>query len=422
MPALAEDTLQIRFLPTYAALFQPHRYKVFWGGRGGAKSWSFADALLVLASQRPLRILCAREIQKSLKQSVLHLLTSRAKDLGLGEFYSEVGNELIGENGSVFIFEGLWRNVDEIKSTEAIDIVWVEEAASVSEESWKQLIPTIRKPGSEIWASFNPERKTDAAYQRFVLHPPTNAYIRKVSWRDNPYLSAEFHEDRRNLLARDEDEYNHVYEGELRKIAEGAIYGKQLRAAIHDGRICRIPYLAGEPVHTFWDLGRNDLMAIWFMQAVGFERRFIDYFEDRLQDLDYYVKYLSSLPYVYGTHHLPHDGDHIVLGSNNRTRKRILEDLGLKDVVVLPRIELLQTGIDQTREFFSQCYFEETKTERGIDCLGNYAYKWSDTEEAWTNSVGPKWATNGADAFRQAAQGFNPKHGKAKVLKFASEW
>jgi len=235
-----------------------------------------ASALLLKGTESPKRILCAREIQRSIKDSVHSLLASRIEALGLERFYEVTQNEIRGVNGTTFIFTGLLANIQSIKSIDNIDLCWVEEASSVSENSWRTLIPSIRKPGSEIWVSFNPEHKTDAAYQRFVLYPPQNAMVKKVSYRDNPYFSqTTLPEEMQILKDQNEEEYLHVYEGELKQFVDGSIYRKQLQQARDEGRICWFPVESLE-VHTFFDLGRNDSTAIWLMQAVGEELRFID--------------------------------------------------------------------------------------------------------------------------------------------------
>jgi phage terminase large subunit len=219
---------------------------------------------------KPLRILCTREKQNSIKESVHALIKGRIEYHKL-EGWTVTNQDIRHENGTRFFFMGLWNNIDSIKSVDGVDVCWVEEANTVSDASWQKLIPTIRKPGSEIWATFNPELKDDAAYQRFVLHPPKDAYVRKVSWRDNPWFSNELMSELEHLRDLDEELYKHVWEGELKTYADGAIYQKQLRKARNDGRICAVPYQEACEVHTFWDLGRNDATAIWFMQEVGRE-------------------------------------------------------------------------------------------------------------------------------------------------------
>ena len=149
-----------------------------YGGRGSGKSWSMARALLIQAANKPSRVLCAREIQKSIKQSVHTLLNDQIQLLGLGAFYEVLEAEIRGMNGSSFSFTGLATNtVESIKSFEGCDIVWVEEAQSVSGKSWDVLVPTIRKPGSEIWITLNPQLESDETYQRFIANPPPDSVV-----------------------------------------------------------------------------------------------------------------------------------------------------------------------------------------------------------------------------------------------------
>lgn len=401
----------------FSELYRPHRYKVFWGGRAGAKSTAVADALLVMGEQSPLRILCAREIQKSIKESVHQLLANQILRHGFSQ-YQVLNTEIRHANGTRFFFEGLWNNIDSIKSIEGVDICWVEEAASVSEASWAKLIPSIRKPGSEIWATFNPELKTDAAYQRFVVNPPPNAYVRKVSWRDNPWLSDEIRAEMDHLRETDYDEYLHVYEGELRQFADGAIYKDQLRKAKDDGRICRIPIESSCEVHTFWDLGRNDTTAIWFMQPVGREHRFIDYYEHRLVDLEHYVRVLRDKGYLYGQHYLPHDVEVTELSSTRGSRRQILEAAGVKPIMVVPRVDRIEAGIAATRQAFARCWFDEQRCAEGLEALANYQYVFDEKHDTFRLSPLHNWASNGADAFRQYAQGYKDAAPR-RDIKFA---
>src|SRR6185437_8216085 len=179
--------IEANFPEKLSYLFKPKRYKVAYGGRGGAKSWGFARALLILGAQKPLRILCARETQKSIQDSVHKLLSDQVKALGLEEFYQVQKAAIIGANGTEFAFAGIRQNVGNMKSFEGCDICWVEEAQNVSKHSWSVLIPTIRKEGSEIWVSFNPELETDETYQRFVIRPYPGCEPVKINWSDNPW-------------------------------------------------------------------------------------------------------------------------------------------------------------------------------------------------------------------------------------------
>ncbi len=215
-----------------AFLFAPARFKVAYGGRAGIKSWSFARALLALARARRLRIGCARETMKSIEDSVHQLLQDQIAALGMGDFFRAQKKVIRALNGSTFTYHGLRdRSVRNIKSLEAVDILWIEEAQNVSKKSWNIVVPTIRKPGSEIWASFNPELETDETYQRLVMHPPAGCTPVKTSYRDNPFLSDEVKKDMADLKARDPLEFEHVYEG-----VQACCAGRGLQRAADCGR------------------------------------------------------------------------------------------------------------------------------------------------------------------------------------------
>lgn len=218
-------TRRIDIPVAFQDLFRPHRYKVYYGGRGGGKSWAFARALILRALERPTRILCAREFQASINDSVLHLLESQISEMGLASYFKTTRTSISASNGSEFIFKGLHHNINEIKSTEGIDICWVEEAQSVSEDSWKTLIPTIRREGSEIWISFNPLNEDDPTYQRFVVSPQPNCIVRKVSWRDiGTFFPDVLNMERLHMLQHDPDAYQHVWEGDVLRISDAVIF------------------------------------------------------------------------------------------------------------------------------------------------------------------------------------------------------
>jgi phage terminase large subunit len=218
-------------------LFTPSRYKVAYGGRDGAKSWAFADALLIKAAQRPLRILCTRELQSSIAESVYKVLTDQILRLNLVNFYPD---SLIQKNiirsicGSEFIFKGLRANSMEIKSTEGIDICWVEEAQMVSHDSWQILIPTIRKEGSEIWISFNTGEEEDPTYRRFVLNPPPEAIVRHINYDQNPFHSSVMEKERIYLLKVDPEAYENVWLGTPKKISDACIFKGKFRVDVFE--------------------------------------------------------------------------------------------------------------------------------------------------------------------------------------------
>ncbi len=215
--------IEVTFSDKFQGLFVPARYKIYYGGRGSGKSWACGRGLIIIGAQKKVRVLCAREIQNSIADSVHKLLCEQIDALGLGYFYRITKSSIIGLNGTEFMFSGLRINTQELKSKEGIDICWVEEAQAVSDESWSILIPTIRKEESEIWATFNPIDDTDPTYQRFVVNPPPNSIVQKVSWRDNPWFPDVLRKEMEYLKRVNYDSYLHIWEGETLTISEATI-------------------------------------------------------------------------------------------------------------------------------------------------------------------------------------------------------
>ncbi len=233
MSAVLED-VDYKFPYKFGGLFEPHRFKVYYGGRDGAKSWSIARALLIMGAERPMRIGCFREIQNSLADSVYKLLCDQIHKIpgiaGTG-FYTALKNEIRGANGTEFVFSGLSKQTkDSIKSFEGIDVAWIEEAHTISESSWDILEPTIRKPGSEIWVSFNPDLDTDYVYKHFVINPPAEALVVNVNWDDNPWRSEVLDNARQKMKREDPEKYAHVYGGACKAAVDGAIYQTEVSA------------------------------------------------------------------------------------------------------------------------------------------------------------------------------------------------
>lgn len=299
----------IEFPAKLQPLFQPARYKVLHGGRGGAKSWGVARALLVLGASKPLRILCARETQTSIDQSVHQLLTDQIDALGLGHFYVVREKEIEGKNGTTFSFAGLrQQGVANIKSFEGTDYCWCEEAEAITKKSWDVLIPTIRKPGSEIWVTFNPELDTGETYQRFVVDPPPGAVVIEINYYDNPWFPAELEAERLEMKRRDPEGYATVWEGKTRAAVEGAIYAKQIADMVREGRYGNVPYDPLLKVHTVWDLGNANNMRVILVQRAASELRLIDHIPGGGIHLADYVAELEAKKYRYGTDYIPHDG------------------------------------------------------------------------------------------------------------------
>jgi len=382
-------------------LFKKSRYKVAYGGRGGAKSWGIARALLILGAKSPMRILCAREFMTSMRDSVHKLLSDQIESLGLLGFYEITQASIRGKNGTEFSFVGLKNNIANVKSYEGVDICWVEEAQTVSRLSWNILIPTIRKEGSEIWISFNPELETDETYQRFVANPPADCITMKVNWYDNPWFPETLKLEKDSLKVRDEEAYNQVWEGLCRQTVDGAIFAKEMQQAEKEGRICRVPYDATKPVHAVFDLGWSDSTAIWFLQFVGMETRLIRYIEDSQKTISYYLATMQTFGYVYDTIWLPHDAENKTLAAAGRTIDDIVRAAGFK-TQIMPRVPILDS-INAARTIFPTCYFDREHTADGLACLRHYRYEVDpDTGQFSRNPLHDHYS-HGADAFRYIA-------------------
>lgn len=238
--AAAAIALKHDFSPALETLLKETRYKVLYGGRGGAKSWDVARLLILIACYAapnnpiagfsgPVRILCAREFQKSIAESVHRLLEEQIGMLGLGACFYIGKTSIVSQNGSEFIFEGLKMNVNKIKSLEGIDIAWVEEAEMVSAYSWSILTPTIRKAGSQIWVTFNPREEDDPTFDMFITHAADygdELSILKVGHEDNPWFEfTNLVKDMERAYRVDPEAADHIWGGNIRKITGAQIFG-----------------------------------------------------------------------------------------------------------------------------------------------------------------------------------------------------
>lgn len=393
--------------PHFLPLFDPDnehyhkRYLTWYGGRGGMKSWQIARGLLIRGKREKKKILCTRELLNSISESVHATLQGQAERLGLVGFYDFKNNEIVGQNGTKFIFKGIKNNINSIKSFEDVDIVWNEEAESTSQRSIDVLYPTIRKPGSQIITSFNPKNATDPIYTETIVNfDPKESFLCKVSYLDNPWIDPEFVKRAEKIKAADRELYDHIYLGGLDTRHSGAVYGKQLARAREEQRITRCPYDPSSEVFTAWDLGYADATAIWFLQWVGRELRWIDYHENCGEQLDHYVKIVKSKPYNYSMHYLPHDG---VAGNiRGDSVSSQLTSQGLRNTV-LEREQDINPGIELLRQTISFSVFESSMTE-GLKALEQYHYEWDEERGKFKDKPTHDWSSNGADAARYAAR------------------
>ena len=348
-------------------------------------------------------MLCCRETQKSITESVHQLLADQVRTLGL-EDYWEVQESRIKSriNRSFFAFEGIRQNTNKLKSYEGITRCWVEEAATVRKQSWQDLEPTIREPGSEIWMTFNPGSKKEYTYQNFVLGPdhPLGTLRIKMTYQDNPWASETTLADAQACRTKSEDDYLNIWMGFPREILEGVVYAQQLRRARAEGRIGYVPWVEDSPVFTAWDLGDRDHTGIWFWQWVGMQMRVIRYYENRQMPIQHYLKYMSDLPYNYSTHYLPHDAAAVRLGLVRYSIADIVRKT-YKQVRVQPRLAPVH-GINAGRQLFGQMWFDEQGCGLGLDHLAEYRYT---VDEAGNFSSTPLHDEHSdcADAFRGMA-------------------
>jgi phage terminase large subunit len=405
------------FPAAFEFLWTPSRYKCAYGGRGSGKSQNFARALLLQAAEKPLRVLCCREIQKSIADSVHALLKDQVSKLGLDDFYTVQETTILGKNGSNFIFAGLKHNIASLKSMEGIDRVFVEESHTISRGSLSVLIPTIRKPNSELWFAWNPSLETDPVHQMFVMNePPPGSIVRKVNWNQNPFFPQVLRDEMEHLKATDYDGFLHVWEGHPITALEGAVYASEIRAATTENRITRVPYDASKPVNTYWDLGFGDAVSIWFIQQIGFEFRVLDFEEDTQKPLQHYLKKLQERPYVYGTHYLPWDGGSAHLGTG-KSIAEMMRGSGLT-VQVNPQLKVAD-GINAVRTLFGRCWFDEGKCADGLNSLRHYRYgkvtkrdATGITSDATTREPIHDEHSHAADAFRTFGVGIQEPKAK----------
>lgn len=351
-------------------LFEKSRYKVAYGGRGSSKSWSFARALLIQGSVEQLRVLCVREVQKSIRDSVHRLLADQIVELGLQDCYQVLETEIRGKNGTLFLFSGLsTQTAESIKSFEGVDRCWCEEAQAITKRSWDILIPTIRKESSEIWVTFNPELDSDETYKRFVTSPPPNCITKMVNYHDNPWFPEVLEQERLHCEIANKEDYEQIWEGKCRAAVAGAIYANEVGESIRNGNICNVPYDPLLKVHVVFDLGWNDAMAISLVQRSASELRVIEYIEDSHKTLDAYSAMLKDKRMNWGKVWLPHDGRHKDFKSG-KSAEEMMSDLGW-DVAITPNMSV-EDGIRLTRMMFGRIYFDKNKAARLVECAKRY--------------------------------------------------
>lgn len=403
---------RVEFPEKAIPLFKPAPYKVMHGGRGGGKSWCMARALLLLGSNKKLFIVCGREIQRSIKDSVHKLLADQIPLLGLDDFYEVFDDKIVGKNETKFVFVGVRNNIAAVKSMEAIDIFWLTEATFVSKNSWEVLLPTIRRDppfgpferGSEIFIDFNPELISDETYQRFVVDPPEGTQVIQVNWIDNPWFPEMLRKQKDELRKKDYDSYLTVWEGKTRRALQGAIYAKELSTAIEDGRVNpNIKYDRSKGVIVAFDLGKSDMCSLWFMQQIGMEHHAIDFYENCGYGIDHYLEEIQNRKYLIQGIWLPHDGAHETQAapkSIERQCKDVYKTPGI--VRVVPRVGHT-TKINALRALFPRLSINEATCSQGMLALQHYQYGVHPETGQRTTQPLHNWASHAASSISDYA-------------------
>jgi len=356
--------------------------------------------LVIRTATEPLRVLCTRETQNSIRESVHKLLSDQIQLLGLGSLYEINVQGIKGHNGCEFLFTGLSdQTAESLKSYEGVDIVWLEEAQVLTKRSWTILKPTIRKPGSEIWATWNPELDTDPTWDELVANAAEGTIDIEMNWRDNPWFPEVLEKERQRDLAKlSKADYENIWEGKPRPALSGAIYADEVAELQATRRIGDFPVDPHLLVYPVFDLGWNDQMSIILVQRQLSQIRVVGYLEDSHKTLDWYSQELRKLNYSWGTVYLPHDGGHGDF-KTGRTAQEILHDLHWQ-VEVLPNTSV-EEGIRATRMLLKQTFIDK-RCERLVECLKRY-------RRSIPNSTGEPGKplhdvySHGADAMRYVA-------------------
>ena len=397
-------TVRIPTARVFQPLLKPSRYKGAWGGRGSGKSHFFAGLAVFRCVNTPgLRILCVREVQKSLRDSAKRLIEDKIAEFEVPGF--EILDKVIRTPGGGEInFVGMQDHTAEsIKSLEGYDVAWVEEARSLSPTSLRLLRPTIRKPGSELWFSWNPKLKTDPV-DRLLRGDdlPPDALVVHANWNDNPWFPAELEAERAFDLNHSPDQYAHVWSGAYASVTDGAYYAQALTKARSENRV---GHVAPDPLMTyraFWDIGgtgaKADACSIWVAQFIGREVRVLDYYEAQGQPLAAHVGWLRGRGYDQALCVLPHDGAQADKVFSVSYESALREAGFAVEVVPNQGRGAASARVEAARRLFPAIWFDAGKCAAGLDALGHYHEK---RDEARGIGLGPEhdWSSHAADAF-----------------------
>lgn len=398
------STLKIPTAEIFEPLLKPARYKGVYGGRGSGKSHFFGELLVESCqAERGTLAVCIREAQRTLAQSSKRLIEGKIASLGLGHGFKLFSDKIETPGDGLIIFRGLQdHTADSIKSLEGFRIAWIDEAQSLSARSLALLRPTIRAKDSELWASWNPRRKSDAIDDFLRTRQPDGALVVKANWRDNPWFPEVLEEERLLDQKLYPERYDHIWEGDYARAFEGAYFAALLSEARMQRRIGKLSADPLLPLRAFIDIGgagaAADAFTMWVVQWVGQEIRVLDYYESVGQVLAFHVNWLRSRGYDKAVLYLPHDG----VAANNVTGKRYEDHLREAGFAVEPPVKNQGPGaammrIEALRRLGPQLWFNEETTEPGREALGFYHERKDETRNI---GLGPEhdWSSHAADA------------------------
>lgn len=387
-----------------------YRYIFIKGGRSSGKSHEVANYLVERSfSETGLKIVCLREVQKSIDKSSKSLIDNKIKDMGLSAYYKPIQSEtrkiLRGDDGH-FYFVGMNDlTADNIKSLEGYKIAWFEEAQNCSRNTLKVLRPTMRAKGSQIIFTWNPKFPEDAIdeFCNQVRNEP-DVLVIHVNYTDNPFLSPEILREVELDKKNYPDDFEHIWFGQYDTSFHGHYYAKLLEDAKEEGRITSVPRKAGVDIISVWDLGRADATAIWVAQVVGLQVRIIDHIADNFKHLDYFADWIKDNDYN-GLMVLPHDATHQRLAKegNAGSIEQQLHTLGLKNTIV-QKAQSLDATRKLAKNLIREAWIDEIKCKDGLQALRH--------EKAEKNKKG-EWVETHEDdsvaAFRYMAMYLNRK-------------
>lgn len=400
--------MTIQIPEKFEGFLNSYRYKTAYGGRGSAKSWTVARLLVHTAVRQPEFVVCAREFQNSIDDSVYRLLEQTIKRDNLPDYKFTKTCIENTRTGSEFVFKGLSKlDGASIKSLEGATKLWVEEGQNVSAASWDNVIPTIRADDSEIWTTFNPDIEDAPTYQRLVLNPPPNSYVIKVNWSDNPWFPAVLEQERLHMLATDPVGYQNVWEGEPRSFSDGSIFKEEMASLERAGRIGDVPYDPAKGVYTWWDMSHSasvtgDPHAIAFVQvADGNTIHVIDYWEGNNVALPLVAKdVILGRDYNYLGHFLPHDASR-TNPHTGKTDAEILTEIGLKNVQLVERTPSLEKNVNQLRLLLPRLRIDKTACKTLLGALKGYRMERNEKTGIW--AYRHDWTSHGVSTLRGLA-------------------